>query len=246
MTAIANVSLNNTFQEQMTTLNQVIVKLAQVESNSVNLVSNSSVIQLSGTIGTGNVIYITSNAYSDNGGTIGGNVVISGNLQVYNVATFSKNVTVQNIATLNVVYSNTLTSNIVNSNTVVVNDTSVLKGNVTSNTYATMNCVTITTSVAVGTTLTVGTTATITGNGTFNGANNNFSGNVSITKDLRVSGNIYGTLASSVSVNTANFIVTNLVANNNIYLGNDLSAGSANAIFLPGGGYISGGVINLL
>lgn len=240
MTAIANVSLNNTFQEQMTTLNQVIVKLAQVESNSVNLVSNSSVIQLSGTIGTGNVIYITSNAYSDNGGTIGGNVVISGNLQVYNVATFSKNVTVQNIATLNVVYSNTLTSNIVNSNTVVVNDTSVLKGNVTSNTYATMNCVTITTSLAIGSTIAVG------GNGAFSGANNDFTGNVLVSKDLRVTGNIYGNISGSASVNTANFMVTNLVANNNIYLGNDLSAGSANAIFLPGGGYISGGVIYLL
>ncbi len=227
MTAIANVSLNNTFQEQMTTLNQVIVKLAQVESNSVNLASNSSVIQLSGTVGTGNVIYITSNAFSANGGTIGGNVVISGNLQVKNTTTLNT-----------VCISNTATISIANiTNTFMVNSTTVMKDNVTSNTYATMNCVTITTSLAVGTTIAVS------GNGAFSGANNDFTGNVLVSKDLRVTGNIYGNVSV---VNTANFMVTNLVANNNIYLGNDLSAGSANAIFLPGGGYISGGVINLL
>jgi len=227
MTAIANVSLNNTFQEQMTTLNQVIVKLAQVESNSVNLVSNSSVIQLSGTVGTGNSIYITSNAFSANGGTIGGNVVISGNLQVKNTTTLNT-----------VCISNTATISIANiTNTFMVNSTTVMKDNVTSNTYATMNCVTITTSLAVGTTIAVS------GNGAFSGANNDFTGNVLVSKDLRVTGNIYGNVSV---VNTANFMVTNLVANNNIYLGNDLSAGSANAIFLPGGGYISGGVINLL
>lgn len=227
MTAIANVSLNNTFQEQMTTLNQVIVKLAQVESNSVNLASNSSVIQLSGTVGTGNSIYITSNAFSANGGTIGGNVVISGNLQVINVATLNT-VSISNTATISI-------ANI--TNTFMVNSTTVMKDNVTSNTYATMNCVTITTSLAVGTTIAVS------GNGAFSGANNDFTGNVLVSKDLRVTGNIYGNVSV---VNTANFMVTNLVANNNIYLGNDLSAGSANAIFLPGGGYISGGVINLL
>ena len=227
MTAIANVSLNNTFQEQMTTLNQVIVKLAQVESNSVNLVSNSSVIQLSGTVGTGNSIYITSNAFSANGGTIGGNVVISGNLQVKNTTTLNT-----------VCISNTATISIANiTNTFMVNSTTVMKDNVTSNTYAIMNCVTITTSLAVGTTIAVS------GNGAFSGANNDFTGNVLVSKDLRVTGNIYGNVSV---VNTANFMVTNLVANNNIYLGNDLSAGSANAIFLPGGGYISGGVINLL
>ena len=227
MTAIANVSLNNTFQEQMTTLNQVIVKLAQVESNSVNLISNSSVIQLSGTVGTGNSIYITSNAFSANGGTIGGNVVISGNLQVTNTTTLNT-----------VCISNTATISIANiTNTFMVNSTTVMKDNVTSNTYATMNCVTITTSLAVGTTIAVS------GNGAFSGANNDFTGNVLVSKDLRVTGNIYGNVSV---VNTANFMVTNLVANNNIYLGNDLSAGSANAIFLPGGGYISGGVINLL
>lgn len=227
MTAIANVSLNNTFQEQMTTLNQVIVKLAQVESNSVNLASNSSVIQLSGTVGTGNSIYITSNAFSANGGTIGGNVVISGNLQVKNTTTLNT-----------VCISNTATISIANiTNTFMVNSTTVMKDNVTSNTYATMNCVTITTSLAVGTTIAVS------GNGAFSGANNDFTGNVLVSKDLRVTGNIYGNVSV---VNTANFMVTNLVANNNIYLGNDLSAGSANAIFLPGGGYISGGVINLL
>ena len=227
MTATANVSLNNTFQEQMTTLNQVIVKLAQVESNSVNLVSNSSVIQLSGTVGTGNSIYITSNAFSANGGTIGGNVVISGNLQVKNTTTLNT-----------VCISNTATISIANiTNTFMVNSTTVMKDNVTSNTYATMNCVTITTSLAVGTTIAVS------GNGAFSGANNDFTGNVLVSKDLRVTGNIYGNVSV---VNTANFMVTNLVANNNIYLGNDLSAGSANAIFLPGGGYISGGVINLL
>ncbi len=227
MTAIANVSLNNTFQEQMTTLNQVIVKLAQVESNSVNLISNSSVIQLSGTVGTGNSIYITSNAFSANGGTIGGNVVISGNLQVKNTTTLNT-----------VCISNTATISIANiTNTFMVNSTTVMKDNVTSNTYATMNCVTITTSLAVGTTIAVS------GNGAFSGANNDFTGNVLVSKDLRVTGNIYGNVSV---VNTANFMVTNLVANNNIYLGNDLSAGSANAIFLPGGGYISGGVINLL
>lgn len=227
MTAIANVSLNNTFQEQMTTLNQVIVKLAQVESNSVNLISNSSVIQLSGTVGTGNSIYITSNAFSANGGTIGGNVVISGNLQVKNTTTLNT-VSISNTATISI-------ANI--TNTFMVNSTTVMKGNVTSNTYATMNCVTITTSLAVGTTIAVS------GNGAFSGANNDFTGNVLVSKDLRVTGNIYGNVSV---VNTANFMVTNLVANNNIYLGNDLSAGSANAIFLPGGGYISGGVINLL
>lgn len=231
MTAIANVSLNNTFQEQMTTLNQVIVKLAQVESNSVNLASNSSVIQLSGTVGTGNSIYITSNAFSANGGTIGGNVVISGNLQVKNTTTLNT-----------VCISNTATISIANiTNTFMVNSTTVMKGNVTSNTYATMNCVTITTSLAVGTTIAVS------GNGAFSGANNDFTGNVLVSKDLRVTGNIYGNVSGFITtVNTANFMVTNLVANNNIYLGNDLSAGSANAIFLPGGGYISGGVINLL
>lgn len=80
MTALANLSLLNTFDEQRIRINQIIYKLDQDENNAINIISNTSTINISGKATIGNTIYIDSNAYSRLGGDITGNVYITGNM----------------------------------------------------------------------------------------------------------------------------------------------------------------------
>lgn len=80
MTALANVALTNTLDEWRIRTNQIIVKLDQVESNSiVSVVSNTSTINVATSI-YGNTVYLNSNAFPRTGGTITGEVYLSGNL----------------------------------------------------------------------------------------------------------------------------------------------------------------------
>lgn len=85
MAALANVVLTDSFDTWRVRTNQIIVKLDQLETNAVNIVSNTSVITVSGRGTIGNTVYITSNAFPTTGGTITGNVTITTNLTSGNV-----------------------------------------------------------------------------------------------------------------------------------------------------------------
>lgn len=88
MPALANIALTNTFDEWRTRTNQIIVKLDQIETANIKHVSNSSVIQITHpNPELGNTVYFTSNAVSNTGGAITGNLSVSfttttGNLAV--------------------------------------------------------------------------------------------------------------------------------------------------------------------
>lgn len=94
MAALANVVLTDSFDTWRIRTNQIIVKLDQLETNAVNIVSNTSVITVSGRGTIGNTVYITSNAFPTTGGTITGNVTITENLS-------SGNITILHRATAN-------------------------------------------------------------------------------------------------------------------------------------------------
>lgn len=99
MVALANVVLSDTFDTWRTRTNQIIVKLDQLETNAVNIVSNTSVITVVGRGTVGNTVYLSSNALPNTGGAITGSLTISSNLSITNNTT-TGNLTVTSNTTL--------------------------------------------------------------------------------------------------------------------------------------------------
>lgn len=116
MPALANVLLTNTFDEWRTRTNQIIVKLDQLETANIRVVSNSSVIQITNPdVTLSNTVWLTSNALATTGGAITGNLSVSGNITTGNLIV-TTNSSVPNIY----VSGNVFTSNIVVSNDVTI------------------------------------------------------------------------------------------------------------------------------
>lgn len=77
--ALSNVALTNTFDEWRVRTNQIIVITNRLDDGNVRVVSNSSVIQISGgDAKIGNTVFISSNALPTTGGTLTGNLAFSG------------------------------------------------------------------------------------------------------------------------------------------------------------------------
>ena len=127
MVALANVTLLDTFDTWRTRTNQIIIKLDQLETNAVNIVSNTSTITISGRGTIGNTVYVSSNALPNTGGTISGNLTIQGTAFVANISaanlTVTANVTVSNIYSPKIFTSNLQVSNVTAGNISVSNVT---------------------------------------------------------------------------------------------------------------------------
>lgn len=78
MATLANVALTNTFDEWRVRTNELVFKTNLLDSGA--LVSNSSVITVSGNPRLGNTVYLTSNAFANTGGTITGNTTFTANV----------------------------------------------------------------------------------------------------------------------------------------------------------------------
>lgn len=87
--SIANVSLTNTFDQWRIITNQLSTAMGQT----IQFVSNNSVIQVTPQAGITDTVFISSNAFPNTGGTITGNVTIAQNFQA------NGNVTLQNTVT---------------------------------------------------------------------------------------------------------------------------------------------------
>jgi cytoskeletal protein CcmA (bactofilin family) len=93
MALLANVTLLNTFDDWRTRTNQIIYKLDQIETNTLNVISNTATINIRT---SANIIFIDSNALSTSGGTISGNMNVSNNLNVTSNLRVAGNVWVSN------------------------------------------------------------------------------------------------------------------------------------------------------
>jgi len=90
MAALANVALTNTFDEHRIRTNQIIFKLNEVETTPINFTSNTTnVLTVSASARLGNTVFLSSNALSRFGGTISGDLEITGNLTISGTGTLN-------------------------------------------------------------------------------------------------------------------------------------------------------------
>jgi hypothetical protein len=80
--ALANVALTDTLDTWRIRTNQIIINLDQIEKTNVRFISNTSTIWGTGNIRLGEILYLSSNALPNTGGTITGSLNVNQTLTV--------------------------------------------------------------------------------------------------------------------------------------------------------------------
>lgn len=80
--ALANVALTDTFDQWRTRTNQIVINLDQIENSNIRFVSNTSTFNVTGNAKLGQTVYFGSNALPTTGGSISGDLTVTGYVRI--------------------------------------------------------------------------------------------------------------------------------------------------------------------